>query len=64
MVNWKEVYPKIKINQGKILPVLWRDAAIHWKWEEVNTLRMQQSWRRRFTVLYFRNKISKLAGCT
>ena len=26
----------MKINQGKILPVLWRDAAIHWKWEEVN----------------------------
>ena len=29
MINWKEVYPKMKINQGKIFPVLWRHAAIH-----------------------------------
>ena len=33
-----------------------------WKWEEVNTSRMQQSWCRRFTVLLYGNKIWKCAG--
>ena len=62
MINWKEVYPKMKINQGKILPVLWRCSNTFWK--SVNTLRMQQSWRRSFAVLCFGNKIEKLVGFT
>ena len=58
LIYWKEIYPKVKMNQEKNVTVLLRDAAIHFESEEeVNTLRMQQSWRKRFTVLYFGNKI-------
>jgi len=60
MINWKEVYPKMKSIKEYFVE---RCSNTFWKCgEEVNTLRMQQGWRRRFAVLYFGNKIEKLAG--
>ena len=52
----------MKINQEKIFPALWRDAGMYFgSGEETNTLRIQQTWGRRFTILYFKNKITMLS---
>ena len=54
----KSIKKKSFLFRGEMQQYIWKCG------EEVNTLRMQQSWRRRFAVLYFGNKIEKLVGFT
>ena len=56
MINWKEVYPQHENQSRKNPSCFWRDVAIQFgSGEEVHTFRIQQSWRRKFTVSYYGN---------